>query len=145
MQMERAFLRYTLLAVLFAAGGNLQAQTNAAQVARGKYLVEGVAGCGDCNTPFTEKGEPDGTRWLQGSPLGFQPIQPMPMWAKVALPIAGLPAGWTEAHMVKFLQTGMGPDNKPRRPPMPQYRLNQADAAAVAAYLKSLQPAGKPQ
>ena len=146
MQENQVLFRYTLLAALFTATGTLWGQQpGTAQVARGKYLVEGVGVCGDCHTAHNEKGEPDRARWLQGAPLDFQPIQPIPIFAKIAPPIAGLPAGWTEAEVAKFLQTGIGRDGKPRRPPMPPYRLNQADAAAVAAYLKSLQPASKPQ
>ena len=132
-----------LVAIRWTVGDLHAQQSGAAQVARGKYIVEGVGVCGDCHTVHNETGEPDRTRWLMGAPLDFQPIQPMPIFAKVAPPIAGLPAGWTEAEVAKFLQTGIGRDGKPRRPPMPQYRMNPADAAAVAAYLKSLKPLAK--
>ena len=131
------------LGALIASAVSLPAQTNAAQVARGKYVVESVGLCGDCHTAHNERGEPDRARWLQGAPLDFQPIHPIPMWTSVALPIAGLPAGWTDADMIKFLQTGIRRDGTPPRPPMPAYRLNQADAGAVTAYLKSLRPPGR--
>jgi hypothetical protein len=36
------------------------------------------------------------------------------------------------------LTTGIGRDNKPLRPPMPQFRMTVEDARAVFAYLKSL-------
>ena len=111
-------------------------------VAQGKYLVEGVAGCGDCHTPFTDKGEPDRTKWLQGAMLGFQPIQPVPNWAKVAPPLVGM-LGWNDADAIKFLMTGLDPKGKPARPPMPQFRFSKPDATAVVAYLRALKPGSK--
>src|SRR5271167_5276645 len=39
----------------------------ATDVARGKYLVESVAVCGQCHTPTDGNGNPDRSRWLQGS------------------------------------------------------------------------------
>jgi mono/diheme cytochrome c family protein len=41
-------------------------------IARGKYIVEGVAGCGYCHTPRDKNGEPDRTKWLAGAPV-FHP------------------------------------------------------------------------
>jgi mono/diheme cytochrome c family protein len=109
-------------------------------VTRGKYLVERVGICVDCHTPRNERGQFVRARWLEGSPLFFKPIVPIPNWTNVALPIAGLP-GWTEADAIKFFTTGIAPGGKTARPPMPAFRLTERDAAAVAAYLKSLKPA----
>jgi mono/diheme cytochrome c family protein len=134
---------YMMIVVLAWTAGSLHAQTNAAQVARGKYLVEGVGLCADCHTPHNERGEPDRARWLIGAPIAFQPLQPIPGWANVAPSIAGLPNGWTDADMIRFLQTGIRRNGMPPGPPMPPYRLNQADAEAVTAYLKSLRPTGR--
>ena len=77
-------------------------------------------------------------QWLWGAPLGFKNEIPMPAWAQVAPPIAGLPAGWSEEHALVFLTTGKAPDGKPADPPMPEYRMSKEDAAAVVAYLRSL-------
>ncbi len=46
-----------------------QAQSSATgspAVARGKYLVEQVAQCGDCHTPHNDKGEPINSQSLRG-------------------------------------------------------------------------------
>ena len=112
----------------------------AAKIERGKYLVERVGMCGDCHTPHDEKGEPVREKWLQGSPLSFKPIVPIPVWADKTPNIAGLP-GWEDKDAIKFLMTGMAYNNLPGRPPMPQYRFNQEDASAIVAYLRSLAPA----
>ncbi len=111
-----------------------------ASLARGKYLVEAVAKCGDCHTPDNEKGEPIKDKWLQGAPLTFKPSVPLADWADKAPGIAGLP-GWEGDAAIKTLMTGVRPNGKPLRPPMPEYHLNHADAVAVVAYLKSLTPA----
>lgn len=110
---------------------------SAAKIARGKYIVENVARCGDCHSPLDEKGEPVPGKELKGSVLSFKPLVPMPVWADKAPNIAGL-RGWTDDAAVKFMMTGIAYNDLPARPPMPQYRLNQEDAAAVVAYLKSL-------
>lgn len=103
---------------------------------RGRYLVENVGLCSDCHTPHNEKGQLVRERLLLGSVLPFAPTVPMP-WSPAAPPIAGLPT-MTEAQAVVFLQTGQRPDGSRPRPPMPEFRFDGADAAAVAAYLKSL-------
>jgi len=110
------------------------------QLTRGKYLVERVAMCGDCHSPGNERGAFDRARWLGGTPLFFKPIQPIPVWADFAAPIAGLP-GWSEADAAKFFATGEVPGGKPARPPMQAIRLTERDAGSVVAYLKSLRPA----
>lgn len=133
-------VKFTLSVWLLAAlsgASLLQAQpVSDAQIQRGKYLVENVAMCGDCHTPRDDKGQPDHAQWLQGDVLDFKPDHPMP-FAAVAVPIAGLP-GFTDEQALKFLETGMDVSGKPAMPPMPQFRLNHDDAAAVVAYLRSL-------
>lgn len=108
----------------------------AAQIERGKYLVNNVAGCSDCHTPYTDKGLPDESNYLHGASLMFKPTVEMP-WAAVAPPIAGLPM-LSEKDGVEFLMSGKLPGGMTLRPPMPQYKLTKADAEAVVAYLKSL-------
>jgi Cytochrome c len=103
--------------------------------------VRSVAGCTDCHSPHNERGEEIEGRELQGAPLAFQAIHPIPGWVAAAPPIAGL-EGWTESEAVHFLMTGLDGTNKHAGPPMPQYRMSRRDAAAVVAYLKSL-PAAK--
>ena len=127
-----------LAGIIWAEGekGGSNGKGSAAQIAQGKYLVNNVAGCSDCHTPYTDKGIPDESKYLQGAPLMFKATVPMP-WAEVAPPIAGLPM-LSEKDGVEFLMTGKLPGGATLRPPMPQYKLKKADAEAVVAYLKSL-------
>lgn len=115
-------------------------EADAKNVIHGKYLVDSVAICGDCHTPFNEKGEPDRARYLQGATLSFAPLQPVPNWATTATPIAGLP-GWNDAAAVNYLMTGLTRSGRPSRPPMPAFRFSRSDATAIVAYLKTLKPA----
>jgi len=134
----RAVLLAGIAAVLLSACAPQAAPppTEAELIARGEYLVVGVAGCNDCHTPMTQTG-PDMTHSLQGADIIFAPAIPMP-WAPHAPQIAGIPTGFTEEQFVHFLQTGERPSGVPPLPPMPPYRFNEADARAVAAYIKSM-------
>lgn len=115
--------------------GNVLDKTDV--IARGKYLVEGVAGCSDCHTPRDNNGETDRTKWLQGAPVFLQPAQAVPGWPIVAPRIAHLPRG-SDAAMITLLTTGNWTDGKPLRRPMPRFHMTRDDAQAVLAYLKSL-------
>lgn len=127
------------MALVMGAQHSKARTASAATVARGKYLVENVAICADCHSPRDAKGEFTKGEWLQGAPLGFKPVVPMPVWADTAPHIAGLP-GWEKDAAIKFLMTGVAYNGLPARPPMPRYRFNLQDAQAIVAYLKSLEP-----
>jgi Cytochrome c len=109
----------------------------AGAVARGKYLVEQVAVCGNCHTPRDEKGELDRSRALAGTSLFFRPAQPMPDWPIVAPRIGGTPPG-TDEEMITLLTTGIWKTGKHLQQPMPQFRFTREDAQAVVAFLRSM-------
>lgn len=109
-------------------------------IEHGRYLVEKVGMCADCHTPRNPDGSFDMSRWLGGSPLGFAPTVPMPVWAPLAPAIAGLPR-FTDAQSVELLTQGHIKEVLMPRPPMPVYQMNERDAKAVVVYLRSLKPA----
>ncbi len=111
----------------------------ASVVARGKYLVEGVAMCGECHTPHDSTGNPDRTRWLQGASVPYLPARPDADWPINAPRIGGTPPA-SDADMIKLLTTGIWSNGNRLRAPMPQFRLDLSDAEAVVAYLKSVTP-----
>jgi Cytochrome c len=106
-------------------------------VARGKYLVESVAVCGQCHTPRDSRGELDRSRWLQGAPVPWMPARPDSDWPINAPRIGGTPPA-DDADMVKLLTTGVWTNGNRLRFPMPQFRMERGDAEAVVAYLKSV-------
>ena len=106
--------------------------------ARGEYLVLHVAMCVQCHTPRNARGELDRRRLLQGAPMPVKSPWPEQEWAFEAPSLAGLPGGWSEDQLARFLQTGKDINGRNARPPMPPFRMNRQDALAVAAYLRSL-------
>jgi mono/diheme cytochrome c family protein len=113
--------------------------TSSAEVARGKYIVEDVAMCPQCHTPRESSGALDRRHPLEGAPEFFQPPHPDSDWPLKAPRIGGDPPA-SDEDMVRLLTTGIWTDGKPLRLPMMPFRMSQADAKAVVAYLKSVQP-----
>ena len=126
-------------AALSTASPQPQSEASEAQLERGRYLVQQVGICGDCHTPRDDRGQPVEAKALQGARIMFKPTVPMPNWGEFAPPIVGLP-GFTDAQAITFLTTGKNVSGKFGAPPMPAYRFNKKDAAAVVAYLRSLAP-----
>jgi len=109
---------------------------NSADVARGKYLVESVAMCGQCHTSRDANGVVDRSKWLEGSAVPWMPAQPQPNWPLLAPRIGGTPPA-SDADMIKLLTTGIWTNGEPLRFPMMPFRMSEADARAVIAYLKT--------
>jgi mono/diheme cytochrome c family protein len=110
---------------------------DAGSIERGKYIVESVAMCGRCHTPWNQNGEGKRSSWLLGGPTQIQASYPVPKWAVVEPRLAGRPPG-TDEEFVRLLTTGISRTGAPPDPPMPPFRMTRPDAEAVLAYLKSL-------
>jgi hypothetical protein len=108
-----------------------------AEIERGKYIVENVAMCPQCHTPRLSDGRLDPNRPLDGASEFFQPPSPDPDWPLQAPRIGGNPPA-SDQDLVKLLTTGIWTDGKPLRLPMMPFRMNEGDAKAVVAYLKSV-------
>jgi mono/diheme cytochrome c family protein len=154
--MARGILRVTGSAALLAATalvggcskpaaegqGNEASATAAAgdPVERGRYLAT-IMDCGGCHNEGAFGPKPDEGH-LAGSNVGFE-IPGMGVFYPPNLtphPENGIGA-WSESDIVKAIRTGARPDGRILAPAMPwkNYgRLTDADAAAIAAYLKSL-------
>lgn len=117
-------------------------QKDDSRVARGKYIVEGIARCEQCHTPRDVAGSPDRNHTLEGAAVWLKSAEPNENWPLQAPRLAGNPPG-TDAEMVRLLTTGIWKDGAYLRQPMPQFRMTTEDAEAVVAYLKSLNSAAK--
>ena len=112
-------------------------------VVRGRYLVT-IMSCNDCHTPGYFYGAPDTTRLLSGSDLGW--VGPWGVvHARNLTPDSATGIGtWTSEQIVHALRSGNTPDGSQLAPIMPWMNyasiLDQDDAMAIAAYLKSLPP-----
>lgn len=107
---------------------------------RGQYLVA-IMGCTDCHTPGHFLGQPDMTRFLGGSDVGFE-IPGLGVFHGPNLTPDETGLGrWSEAEIVTAIRTGVRPDGSQLAPAMPWMNyaaLTDADAMAIASYLKTL-------
>lgn len=121
----------------------LPARADDAQIARGKYLVI-VAGCSDCHTPGALLGAPDMKRYLGGSDVGFAiPGQGVFVGENLTPDKDTGLGGWTSEQIIAAIRTGKTPEGRDLSPVMPFAafsHLADADAEAIAAFLKSLHP-----
>lgn len=104
--------------------------------ARGRYLVESVAMCGECHSTRDQAGNIVPAKRLQGGALPIRlPWQNDP---PVQVPrIAGLP-GYSDAEALKLLTDGaMKRNGQQARAPMPRFRMSREDAADVIAFLRT--------
>jgi mono/diheme cytochrome c family protein len=115
-----------------------QMKYSAAQVKRGKYLVEEVAKCPECHTPRDKNNQLDPQRWLQGAPIWIQPVFKTPGWADEAPSLAGL-TSYTDEQATRVLEKGERANGGGTvQPPMHIYRMHHDDVQAIIAYLRSL-------
>ncbi|WP_029351475.1 c-type cytochrome [Bosea sp. 117] len=113
------------------------------RVQRGEYLVH-IMDCTGCHTPGALAGKPDASRFLAGSNIGFGIPDLGVFYPPNLTPDkeTGI-GGWSEADIVKAVRTGERPDGRMLVPVMPYHsysKLTDQDAAALAAYLKSMKP-----
>lgn len=113
------------------------------QAARGKYLLS-IIPCTDCHTPGTFFGKPDMSRYLGGSEVGFEVPGLGVFYGPNLTPDKDTGLGnWTKEQIATAIRAGKRPDGRILAPPMPIAtfkNLTQADALAIAAYLKTLPP-----
>jgi mono/diheme cytochrome c family protein len=109
-------------------------------VKHGEYLVQTI-GCGHCHTPGGIYGEPDPTRLLSGSEVGWKGRWGVSYPANLTPDSATGIGQWSEDQIVTTLRTLKRPDGTTLHLPMPWNHfvyLSESDARAIAAYLKSI-------
>jgi mono/diheme cytochrome c family protein len=135
--------RSVFLGATLAAFGSLASPALAddAEVARGRYLVT-IAGCSDCHTLGALIGAPDMKRYLGGSDVGFSiPGQGVFVGQNLTPDKETGIGSWTSEQIIAAIRKGERPDGGELSPVMPYpafSRLTDADAQAIAAFLKSL-------
>ncbi len=107
----------------------------APDVARGRYLVEALAHCGECHTPRNALGGLDRGKWLTGAPNPS---------GKGRIPdITPTALDWSKADLVEYFTSGFTPEFDSAGGEMAEVvrnlsELPESDRAAIAAYLKAL-------
>ncbi len=121
--------------ILFAPDAYVLEGELSEQIQRGRYLVEGLAHCGECHTPRNALGGLDRSAWLGGAPNPS---------GKGRIPnITPGRLAWSEAEIVEYLTSGFTPDFDSAGGEMAEVvsnmaQLPEADRAAIAAYLKAV-------
>ena len=119
------------------------AAADEAQIARGRYLV-GIAGCSDCHTPGGMMGAADMKRYLGGSDVGFSiPGEGVYVGQNLTPDKETGLGAWTSDQIITAIRKGKRPDGSELSGVMPWAsfaRLTDEDAAAIAAFLKSIPP-----
>jgi mono/diheme cytochrome c family protein len=113
------------------------------KVAYGGYIVNALAHCFECHTPFTKEMVPDVTRTGAG---GFE-ITLAPgvtfMTANITPdPETGI-GSWTDEEIKRAMTKGISRDGRRLSPPMPFSffdRMTAEDLDAVVAYLRTIPP-----
>jgi len=106
-------------------------------VARGRYLVEGPAHCGECHTPRNAIGGLQYDAWLSGGP------NPDGEGRIPNITPAGLP--WSAGDIAYYLESGFTPEFDSAGGSMVEVIRNTSqlppeDREAIAAYLKAVPP-----
>lgn len=130
--------RVAVIVIASAAVPSAMAET---PLERGTYLVNTIGACGNCHSPVDANGNRSGPA-LSGGPALLSPV----FEAYAPNITSGTKTGigtWSEDQIVTALREGKRPDGRMLRPPMPiplYASMSDADAHAIAAYLKTLPP-----
>ena len=115
---------------------------NKARLERGKYLVEGIAACGNCHAVRDQKGQIIPERGLSGGMVFDEPV--FKAHAKNITPDPDTGIGkWTDEQLGRAIREGVRPDGSVIGPPMPIQFLRSVsdeDLASMVVWLRA-QPA----
>ena len=130
-------------AVLLVGSFIVRAAAAESLVDRGAYLAR-IMDCGGCHTFGALAGQPDPARALAGSDIGFAIPGLGVFYPRNLTSDAETGLGhWSESDIIRAVREGVRPDGRELAPVMPwrsYAALSDADAAALASYLKSLPP-----
>jgi mono/diheme cytochrome c family protein len=105
------------------------------EIERGRYLVEGLAHCGECHTPRNVLGGLDRNAWLAGAPNPS---------GKGRIPnITPAALTWSQTDLIYYFESGLTPEYDSVGGSMAAVvdnlaQLPASDRAAIAAYLKAV-------
>lgn len=129
---------------------NRQFERTPERLARGRYLVVGLAGCESCHTPKDWKthGAPN----LPGMELAGQVLSVPALPGRIVAPdLTPDPetgaASWTDDQIARAIREGIGHDGRTIFPMMPYsaYRtLSDEDLASIVVYVRSVAPVHNP-
>lgn len=129
---------------LAAAGCDTGTSTQQAEaidtLALGERLTY-TTGCQDCHTPGTFYGEPDFSRQLSGSDIGWGGAWGVSFARNLTPAVQGGIADWTDEQVAVAIRSGMRPDGSMLLPPMPWpnfSKLTDLEVTAIVRFLRSV-------
>ncbi len=138
--MTTRFSRLAIAAAMSALAVSAHAD---ADIERGAYLAR-IMDCGGCHTPSGPDMAPDHSRELAGGAFGFGLPGLGVFYPPNLTPDSDTGLGaWSEAEIIAAIRTGLRPDGRELAPIMPwrsYAAMTDADAQALARYLKALAP-----
>ena len=138
--MGQLFVAIALLLALFAAPARAESQLE-----RGRYLVETLAGCGNCHTPRGPNGPLTDKKFAGGEVIkhaDFTAVTPN----ITPDPRTGI-GNWSDEQIAVAIREGRRPDGRLLGPAMPSrsYRLlADEDVKAIVAFLRSVPAVDNP-
>ncbi len=128
----------TLLLVLAISDAAAQSASDAATLARGRYMVL-TGHCNNCHTAgfVATNGKVPEEKWLMGNPVGWRSKSGTSYGTNLRLYVANM----SEDAWIQVIRNG-----EPRAP-MPWWSLratSDEDLRAMYRYIRSLQPLGNP-
>ena len=108
-------------------------------VERGRYLVESIAGCGNCHSLQDASGPLPGRELAGGPPIKEPPFDAYP--SNITPDVATGIGAWSDEEVVRAIRDGISRDGRVMGPPMPfaLYRgLGDDDVRAMVAYLRTV-------
>ncbi len=106
---------------------------------RGRYLVQGIAACGNCHTQQGPQGLLKGMQFAGGVP--FTHASYTAFSSNITPDLETGIGRWTEGQLMRALREGRRPDDSMIGPPMPVagYRgVSDRDMLAIVTYLRSV-------
>lgn len=140
---DRGFLSagVVVLGAILAFGAATAPAAAQSMVERGKYLVEGIGGCGNCHT--ARGGPMKGVTLAGGNRFG-NPKGPFVSYSPNITPDKETGIGsWTDAQIATAIREGKRPDGSVIGPPMAIEffkHISDDDVKAMVAYLRTVKP-----
>lgn len=137
MQVPRTLSLFSAAILLAASTLSASAASDdydTADIERGAYLVNAIAGCGGCHTPPNESGG------KSDAVLSGQ-IEPQINMPNITPDIETGIGSWTAEHIETAIRAGVRPDGSLLHPVMPwkfYERMEPADIRAIVGYLQSV-------
>jgi len=112
------------------------------KLTHGRYLVETVAGCGNCHTPHLPDGSLDPDKAFSGAFVIEEPV--FKAYARNITPDKETGIGsWTDDQIINAIRNGQKRDGTFYGPPMSfgwYKRMSDTDVRAIVAYLRTVKP-----